>query len=39
MFPMSLQASSVIDILRFAIEEKHIPVYTNTKAKEIIKEK
>lgn len=37
MFPMSLQASSVIDILRFAIEEKHIPVYTNTKAKEIIK--
>ena len=37
MFPMSLQASSVIDILRFAIEEKHIPVYTNTKAKEITK--
>jgi len=35
MFPMSLQASSVLDILRFAIEEKHIPVYTNTKAKEI----
>ncbi|MBZ9689731.1 NAD(P)/FAD-dependent oxidoreductase [Clostridium estertheticum] len=39
MFPMSLQASSVIDILRFAIEEKHIPVYTNTKAKEITKNK
>ncbi|MCB2297856.1 BaiN/RdsA family NAD(P)/FAD-dependent oxidoreductase [Clostridium tagluense] len=37
MFPMSMQASSVIDILRFAIEEKHIPIYTNTKAKEIIK--
>ena len=37
MFPMSMQASSVIDILRFAIEEKHIPVYTNTKAKEITK--
>ena len=37
MFPMSLQASSVIDILRFAIEEKHIPVYTNKKAKEITK--
>ena len=35
MFPMSLQASSVLDILRFAMEEKHIPVYTNTKAKEI----
>jgi len=37
MFPMSMQASSVIDILRLAIEEKHIPVYTNTKAKEITK--
>jgi len=37
MFPMSLQASSVLDILRFAIEEKQIPVYTNTKAKEITK--
>ena len=39
MFPMSLQASSVIDILRFALEEKNIPVYVNTKAKEITKEK
>ncbi|HEY8805910.1 MAG TPA: NAD(P)/FAD-dependent oxidoreductase [Clostridium sp.] len=39
MFPMSMQASSVLDIFRFAIEEKNIPVYTNTKAKEIIKEK
>ncbi len=37
MFPMSLQASSVIDILRFSLEEKNIPVYTNTKAKEITK--
>jgi predicted flavoprotein YhiN len=27
MFPMSLQASSVLDILRFALEEKNIPVY------------
>ncbi|MEK6266950.1 MAG: NAD(P)/FAD-dependent oxidoreductase [Clostridium sp.] len=36
MFPMSLQASSVLDILRFALEEKSIPVYINTKAKEII---
>jgi predicted Rossmann fold flavoprotein len=36
MFPMSLQASSVLDILRFALEEKNIPVYINTKAKEII---
>ena len=39
MFPMSMQASSVIDILRFSLEEKKIPVYTNTKAKEIIKKK
>ena len=39
MFPMSMQASSVIDILRFAIEEKNIPVYTNTKVKEILKKK
>ena len=38
MFPMSLQASSVLDILRFSLEEKNIPVYINTKAKEIIKE-
>jgi predicted Rossmann fold flavoprotein len=39
MFPMSLQASSVLDILRFALEEKNIPVYVNTKAKEIIKQR
>ena len=37
MFPMSLQASSVLDILRFSLEEKNIPVYINTKAKHIIK--
>jgi predicted Rossmann fold flavoprotein len=36
MYPMSLQASSVIDLLRLALEEKNIPVYLNTKAKEII---
>ena len=39
MFPMSMQASSVLDIVRFAIEEKNIPIYTNTKAKEITKTK
>jgi predicted Rossmann fold flavoprotein len=39
MFPMSMQASSVLDILRFTLEEKNIPVYTNTKAKEITKKK
>ncbi|MBU3201876.1 NAD(P)/FAD-dependent oxidoreductase [Clostridium estertheticum] len=38
-FPMSMQASSVLDILRFALDEKNIPVYTNTKAKEITKTK
>ena len=37
MFPMSMQSSSVIDILRFALDEKNIPVYINTKAKEIFK--
>ncbi|MBU3181499.1 NAD(P)/FAD-dependent oxidoreductase [Clostridium psychrophilum] len=39
MFPMSMQASSVLDIFRFSIEEKNIPVYINTKVKKIIKEK
>ena len=38
MFPMSMQASSVLDILRFSLEEKTIPLYINTKVKEIIKE-
>lgn len=37
MFPMSLQASSVIDILRFAIEERNIPVYLSSKVKHISK--
>ena len=39
MFPMSMQASSVLDIFRFSIEEKNIPLYINTKVKKIIKEK
>ena len=39
MYPMSLQASSVIDILRLALEEKNIPVYLNAKVKEIIETK
>ncbi|MEQ8167735.1 MAG: NAD(P)/FAD-dependent oxidoreductase [Candidatus Eremiobacterota bacterium] len=37
MFPMSLQASSVLDLLRLAIEERNIPVYCNSKIKEIFK--
>jgi len=35
MYPMSLQASSVLDILRFSLEEKNVEVITNTKIKEI----
>lgn len=35
MYPMSLQASSVIDIIRLAIEERGIPVYLNKKVKDI----
>lgn len=35
MYPMSLQASSVLDILRLAINEREIPVYLNSKVKEI----
>lgn len=35
MYPMSLQASSVIDILKFALEERSIPVYTNSIVKKI----
>lgn len=37
MFPMSLQASSVLDLLRLALQERNIPVYCNSKIKEIIK--
>jgi len=39
MYPMSLQASSVIDLLRLALEEKNIPVYLNAKVKEIMETK
>jgi predicted Rossmann fold flavoprotein len=35
MYPLSLQASSVVDILRLAIEDRNIPVYTNNKASDI----
>lgn len=37
MYPMSLQASSVIDILRLALEERDIPVYLNSKINNIKK--
>jgi hypothetical protein len=36
-FPLSLQASSVIDVFRLALEERSIPVYLNSKVKEIRK--
>ncbi|MBK1810875.1 NAD(P)/FAD-dependent oxidoreductase [Clostridium sp. YIM B02505] len=36
MYPQSLQASSVVDILRFAIEDRNIPVYNSFKVKKII---
>lgn len=35
MYPMSLQSSSVIDILKASIEEKQIPVYIDTKVMDI----
>jgi len=34
-FPLSLQASSVLDIFRFSLEERGIPVYLNSKVKKI----
>lgn len=39
MYPMSLQASSVLDILRLALEDRGIPVYLNSKVKNIRKQK
>lgn len=38
-YPLSLQASSVIDIFRFALDDKNISIYTDSKVKEIIPEK
>ncbi|MCY6485292.1 NAD(P)/FAD-dependent oxidoreductase [Clostridium aestuarii] len=35
MYPMSLQASSVLDILRSALEERQIPVYLDTNVSNI----
>lgn len=35
MYPMSLQASSVLDILRLAISDRSIPVYLNSKVTSI----
>lgn len=35
MFPLSLQASSVLDILRFALEERAIPIHLDTKINKV----
>jgi len=37
MYPKSLQASSVIDIFRMAIDDRQIPLYTNCKVNSISK--
>lgn len=39
MYPRSLQASSVVDIFRLALEDRNIPLYTNCKVKDIHKGK
>ncbi|MGL5378950.1 NAD(P)/FAD-dependent oxidoreductase [Clostridium sp.] len=39
MYPQSLQASSVVDIFRLAIEDRGIPLYTSCKLKDIHKRK
>lgn len=39
MYPMSLQASSVVDLFRLAIEDRSIPLYTNHKVASIKKVK
>ncbi|WP_315071880.1 NAD(P)/FAD-dependent oxidoreductase [uncultured Clostridium sp.] len=39
MYPKSLQASSVIDILRMALDDRQIPLYTNCKIETIDKKK
>ncbi|MDZ4906950.1 NAD(P)/FAD-dependent oxidoreductase, partial [Clostridium perfringens] len=38
-YPRSLQASSVVDILKLALEDRNIPLYTNCKVKDIHKKK
>lgn len=39
LYPKSLQASSVVDLLKLAIEEHNIPIYNNCKVKNISKNK
>lgn len=37
LYPLSLQASSVLDIFRFNLEDRNTPIYLNSKVKNIIK--
>jgi predicted Rossmann fold flavoprotein len=37
LYPLSLQASSVLDVFRMALEDRNIPVYLNSKVKDIKK--
>jgi predicted Rossmann fold flavoprotein len=37
MYPLSLQASSVLDVFRMAMEDRNIPIYLNSKVKDIKK--
>lgn len=39
LYPKSLQASSVVDILKMALEDREIPLYTNCKVKTIHRDK
>lgn len=39
LYPQSLQASSVVDILKMSLEDKNIPLYTGCKIKDIHKDK
>lgn len=39
MYPKSLQASSVVDVFRMALEDRQIPLYTNCKINSISKKK
>lgn len=35
MYPLSLQASSVLDILKMSLEDRNIPIYLNSKVEDI----
>ena len=39
LYPQSLQSSSVVDILKMSLEEANVPIYTDCKVKNIIKNK